>query len=400
MAPQVCECPPDIVTDTAMNTTDTLVSVSPFIFSDTSKSKLKLVNNEAMPTDADKEEAVSFSEATTEFNTPPLREKGPDMSRAVHAHDEATSTDGGNDFVPFGTTLSSQATCLEDSEATAESPGVYSKKLMLHLRSAALDCPSDTSGFAALCASRDQLARAAVSHYSTRHIDELPCPFSSGHSCPENGQMEEIERVQMCLSKLTGDSFNAVFEELLHRLTGQEQITTLIREIFDKATSRHQGVPLYAELCVRLGADPRVLALCEPSGEKAFRRILLIECQLRFEEMSGKRQARGIMKFIGELLVRGMLSPKLLVEIAEELLRSWEVCVEAAFEPLVTLLVVAGPQFDTPSYRYYSRLLGVLSSMDELTKDESTPEAMRMLLHSVLELRNSGWSSKTRRPKS
>lgn len=395
----MCECPPDIVTDVTMNTKEPHGSASPFIFPDVSKCKFKLVNDEAVPTDASKDDTISFSEATTEFNTPPMREKGPDMSKALHAHDEATSTDGGNDFVPFGTSLSSQATSLEDSEATTENPGVYPKTLMLHHRSAALHSPPDANGFAALCASRDQLARAAVSRYSTREINELPCHFSSSHVCPEDEPVETIQGVQTCLGKLTGDSFNAVYEELLQRLSAQEQITTLVCEVFDKATSQHQGVPLYAELCVRLGADPKVLALCEPSCEKAFRRILLKECQLRFEEMSGKRQARGIMKFIGELLVRGMLGPKLLVEIAEELLRSWEVCMEAAFEPLVTLLVVAGPQFDTPSYRYYSRLLGVFAVMEELTKNESTPEDMRMLLHSMLKLRNSGWSSKTRRPK-
>lgn len=394
--------------DATMHTADAHHGMSPFIFCDqhASKSKLWPAHDEANSTDA-KDDLASISEATTEFNTPPVREKGPDMSKALHALDEAaTSTDGGNEIATFGA-LSSHMTGPEDNETCMHcksvpmESGFYPKMLLLHLRGTVPLSPLAVSRSVSSPVCGIQSKSTQKLRYTTRRIDDLQCardnsPDSSQASAP--GACEfSVEQVHKCFSQLSADSIDLVTRELTSRATTPEHLTILIHELFNKATSQHHVVPLYAELCVRLGADSTMLALFGPTGEKAFRKVLLKECQIRFTEMSGKRKARGIMKFIGELLLRGMISEKLLVEIAEELLRSWEECVEAAFEPLVTLLVVVGPHFDTPRYRYYTRLLGVYSSMDELTKNETIPEAMRMLLHSVLELRSAGWVSKPRR---
>jgi len=96
------------------------------------------------------------------------------------------------------------------------------------------------------------------------------------------------------------------------------------------------------------------------------------------------------VKFVGHLLLRGMLSSRLLVECADALLASRRSCPEA-LEALAALLTVTGYKFDRPDWRCYSRLETVFESISALAQDRAVAPRLRFLLTDVLDRRRAGW---------
>jgi len=53
--------------------------------------------------------------------------------------------------------------------------------------------------------------------------------------------------------------------------------------VFEKATVQHHFIAMYADLCVRLEADPRLAPALGAAGEPtSFRHLLLHQCQVAF----------------------------------------------------------------------------------------------------------------------
>jgi len=217
-----------------------------------------------------------------------------------------------------------------------------------------------------------------------------------------------IRSVRSILNKLTIEKFESLFCQLVVcGISTPEHISTLMREVFDKATLQHQFIPMYAELCVRLESDPHVAAVVEEAGDlHNFRRLLLNQCQNAFEQllepcvaessvdeelqMRRKQQALGNIKLIGELIVQGMVSTDLLMECCNVLLNSHSSCPEA-LESLAALVMVAGPKFDSKESQYHHKLEAVFTGMEKLTKDKTVPPRVRFLLRDVLDVREAGW---------
>jgi hypothetical protein len=164
---------------------------------------------------------------------------------------------------------------------------------------------------------------------------------------------------------------------------------------------------MYADLCMKLEKDTRITAVVEVAGHQHnFRRLLLNQCQVVFEQLlepyavdeaadeevcvRRKQEAIGNIKLIGHLLVNGMLSSKLLVECAEELIGKRATCPEA-LESLAALMMVAAPTFDTSEWQHYDRLSTVFQSMRKIAKDKSNGARSRFLLRDVLDVREAGW---------
>jgi len=102
------------------------------------------------------------------------------------------------------------------------------------------------------------------------------------------------------------------------------------------------------------------------------------------------------VKFVGQLMVRGMLSSRLLVACSDALLRGQTTCPEA-LESLAALLTVAGKQFDGRSdWQYSDRLDAIFARLRELTKDKMVSARVRFLLRDLLELREGGWPEQGR----
>jgi len=217
-----------------------------------------------------------------------------------------------------------------------------------------------------------------------------------------------LRAARSILNKLTLEKFESLFEQLATcGLNRPEHISMLMQEIFEKATIQHNFIPMYAELCLQLEKDPRIASVVDETDKMYnFRRLLLNQCQLVFEQVLSndgveaekdkevafcrKQRALGNMKLIGQLLVKGMLSSDLFVECCEALLRNHNQCPEA-LEALVALMMVAGPKFDDRAWQHYLKLGKILADMSALSKDKSTPTRLRFLMRDVLEARDAGW---------
>ncbi|CAK0853408.1 unnamed protein product [Prorocentrum cordatum] len=107
-----------------------------------------------------------------------------------------------------------------------------------------------------------------------------------------------------------------------------------------------------------------------------------------------KRRALGNVKFVGQLILRGMLSAKLLITCSEELLGCWQECGDA-LESLAALLPVACPTFDAEAWPLKRQLDAIFSRMSELAATPAVPPRTRFLLRDVLDLRVAGWPSRS-----
>jgi hypothetical protein len=229
----------------------------------------------------------------------------------------------------------------------------------------------------------------------------------------EHADDERINRKACAiLNKLTVEKFDSLFEQLVAcGIKKPEHLEMLMSEVFNKATTQHHFVAMYANLCVRLEQDTRIYTFKESGRHRSFRSLLLNQCQVSFEKLlepdmskeadvdeeyrlRRKQQALGNIKLIGQLLVHGIVTSKLLVECSEALLRSRSTCAEA-LESLAALISVAGKQFDNPTWQYHPRLLQVFACMRAIEKDKSVQARVRFLLRDVLDIRDAGWSHST-----
>lgn len=350
------------------------------------------------------------------------------------SQDDASSTDAGEDITPIYVDLSDFTSDSEvGDDCSAASPRttgsamtcVYSVMMLLQLRSAASDKDKDPSGLKTRAISDFPAHTAAHSRNTLKprasSVEEsswrLALPTSSSDSWvaqQKNRDPADDENVtrsaRSILNKLTVEKFDSLFEQLCDcGIKQPHHISILMHEIFDKATTQYHFIPMYAELCVKLEKDARIVAVVEEDGgQHNFRRLLLNECQGVFEQLfesnvadakvdedsafRRKQQALGNMKLIGQLLLQGVLSSDLFVECCEELLSQRSQCAEA-LESLVALIMVASPKFDKASWPYFTRLESIFSEMKKLTKDKAVPPRIRFLFRDVLDARASGWPS-------
>jgi len=236
--------------------------------------------------------------------------------------------------------------------------------------------------------------------------------WSAQHRCPKGGSLDDNEKIartsRSILNKITADTFDSLFEQLVTcGIQQPEHISTLMSEVFDTATRQHHFIPMYADLCKKLEQDPRISAVVENAGQQHnFRRLLLNQCQNVFEQLlepcavelasdeevclRRKQEALGNIKLIGHLLVNGMLTSKLLVDCADDLIGKHLTCPEA-LESLAALMMVAAPTFDTKEWQYHEKLIACFSSMRKLSKVKTLVTRSRYLLRDVLDVREAGW---------
>jgi hypothetical protein len=216
------------------------------------------------------------------------------------------------------------------------------------------------------------------------------------------------------LNKLTVEKFKPLCEKLVScGIQTRVHVEILVNEIFEKATTQHHFVNMYADLCALL----HVHFLEHPITDDpttSLKKILLNGCQSFFErrlsppdnlekldeddrlalEQKAKMQMLGNLKFVGALLVRQMLAAPVLFAICQELLTE---ATAESLESLAALLTVVGPTFDIPEWSSHATLAEVFRQLEGLTKQSSVSSRVRFLLKDVLELRAARWQD--RKPK-
>jgi len=267
------------------------------------------------------------------------------------------------------------------------------------------------------CASWPVRSPAASSDGSSSEGEFGECEVSSRCSVDEEAEDERILRtVRSILNKLTVEKFDALYEQLATcGITQARHLQSAVHEVFEKATAQHHFIPMYADLCVRLESEDRIVIAdgrecAKTNRSDQFRHLLLNRCQGAFEELLApsscaseeddearfvrKQRALGNVKFVGHLLVRGMLSPRLTVQCAEDLLEARLQC-GGALEFLAAFLTVAAPAFDTPRFAQHTQLQAVLQRCEELARDKvSVSSRERCLLRDLVDLRAAGWAGR------
>jgi hypothetical protein len=204
----------------------------------------------------------------------------------------------------------------------------------------------------------------------------------------------EIERMaRSLLNKLTEERFESLCTKILALpLSTPEHLAVVAAEIFAKATTQDCFRALYTELCMRL--DKHLDGQASSIGGKAFRKALVTACQATFErhlqppdasllldldeeerfevEMKLKTRRLGNMRFIGDLLVRRLLAPKLLPPIVHELLNGNE----DSLESLIALVTVVAPEFEAKPSLYQAPLKDAFQVFRRKLNDKSLSSRM------------------------
>jgi len=225
---------------------------------------------------------------------------------------------------------------------------------------------------------------------------------------------EVVRRMKSILNKLTIEKFSVLYTKLVEsgiKTAGHAE--ALIREVFEKATTQHHFVDMYADLCALLQEHFENNPVSDDS-RFSFRRLLLNECQASFErnlappaefqlaehdertllEFQYKTRMIGNIRFVGALLTRKMLACKVMFAIIQELLAH---TTPEALESLAVLLTVVGPTFDTPDWQYCKMLNACFQQVRAIAQKASCNPRARCLLKDLLDLRARGWQDS--RPK-
>jgi len=223
---------------------------------------------------------------------------------------------------------------------------------------------------------------------------------------------EEIVRaMKSILNKLTEKKYDTLYQQILDcGMSTVEHVQILIREVLEKAQTQHHFIQMYCRLCVDLNrwfVDNDIA----DTPENSFRRILLNECQNKFEdnlqpisqELNSVKEAEdmqeaeikhklgmlGNIKFIGALLEMQMLNAALLPAIAQELINAGQ---SHTLESLACFLTAVGGVFDKGTWKHHERLEAIFVQVEERRKDKSVPARIRFLLQDLLDLRAKNWN--------
>ena len=233
---------------------------------------------------------------------------------------------------------------------------------------------------------------------------------------------EQVARtIKSILNKLTLEKFASLSQQLLQcGLRTSTHVEVLIHEVFEKATTQHHFIDMYADLCVLLHEHFTAHPFENCSGGKAdgrkmtFKRLLLDECQLSFErllsppeglelleaeertaaEVRYKTSMLGNIRLVAGLLSRGMLACRVGIAILEELLSN---PTPEALESIAAMLTVLGPTADNKDWPQYKALNAVFDQISTIVKAKKCPARERFLLKDLLDLRSARWVDK--RPK-
>jgi len=222
---------------------------------------------------------------------------------------------------------------------------------------------------------------------------------------------EVVRAMKSILNKLTIEKFPQLYQQMLScGICTVGHLQKLIQEVFEKATTQHHFIDMYADLCAQLHVHFAQNPISNDSSA-SFKTILLNVCQASFKshlspsvdftclEPMEKREAElkykmhmlGTIRLVGALLVRKMLASKVLLAIAQELLSEQT---PEALETLAALLTVVGAEFDTPTFMHHVALKAIFCQVQSLAAKGSVPPRVRCLLRDVMDLRASGWLDK------
>lgn len=392
-----CRTASDSSDDTRFGDRDVLKQFS-------SASKTRVVHDESS-TDTG-EGAVLYESSTDESEyesdqiTPSIQE-------------ESSCAESGNESCSFRVAHSRDASSDSeiDDHRGSVLPFIYPLTILLQYRAAViLQNQKPSSSVCYGTASVDELSATKSQKQNAK--TSVPAFGLQLQPCvPPSATIDEklAKSVRTFLNDLTVGNACTVYEKITARgIRTPAQLAVVTFEVFQKAAVHHQLIPTCVDFCLQFKSDSRVqAAIGSDGGPQSFRQILLDQCWPSFEhlicsnesihcvcqslDVSHKKQVTGYVKLIAELVMRDILSPRLLVECAEVLLRRQTMCVDL-LEPTAALLLVIGPKFCVQSdWAHSGRLEIIFDKIQEFSHDEAIPLHIRLVLREVLSLKASGW---------
>jgi hypothetical protein len=236
-------------------------------------------------------------------------------------------------------------------------------------------------------------------------------PFSVLRPGRQLTEIEQAERqVKSILNKLTRDKFDMLYAQLCdcctQRFTGtedrQEIVDVVARDVFSKATRQHSFIEMYADICFKLHND------LEEARQGNFKRVLLDQCQQSFktymeppkidteldyeeqyeELVKYKTKMLGNIRLVGHLLIRRMLSPKIIFHCTDELL---SIGTDEALETLCCFVETIGKTFDSPDWKWQPRFQELFTRMELLTENPDQSARLKCLMKDVLDKKRNKW---------
>jgi len=252
---------------------------------------------------------------------------------------------------------------------------------------------------------RDRVVGPPPVKYTSKGVQELARilprslhasarPSEAAKPISRHSEDERFARgVRAALTDFAPGNSDAVCQQLASRgAKTASQFCVVLAEVFDKGYNSHSLISSCVDLCLKLRDDPRF----EPSigaegGPHSFRQCVLDQVWPSFQRhleakncttTSQKRCALGVTKMVTELIVRGVVSPRLLVECADSL---WRKSFEnpSTLEMLAALILV-GPRLNLQSWTHLSRLEVIIRRVKELISNGGLPTQTRLMLKESL----------------
>ncbi|KAF4688788.1 hypothetical protein FOZ62_004467, partial [Perkinsus olseni] len=238
----------------------------------------------------------------------------------------------------------------------------------------------------------------------------------------EQSDDEKVERhIIGILNKLTVEKFEKLVNELQSPETGickEKHVKSLVDKLFEKATTQHHFIPMYADVCQRTvqwlkTSEEPVLKDVEPGKPQvmAFKNVLLNTCQSNFEsnlrppveliesglegeelqeaEIRYKTRMLGNIKLVAQLLKRKLIHAKIIVVCVNQM---WEVPREECIEALCVFLREIAPVYDDPKWSHYPEFAPTFDKLKRVTAEGSGYSSrIRFMCEDILDLRAHRW---------
>jgi len=235
--------------------------------------------------------------------------------------------------------------------------------------------------------------------------------WSQQRTSSVDDDVKVLRSIKSILNKLTVEKFNQLYGQLLScGIATTGHVECLIQELFEKATTQHHFIDLYADMCVLLHEHFAANPISDDTKFN-FKRLLLNQCQASFEryivppadikgildfeertlaENRYKTKMLGNMKFVGALLTRRMLASKIMFAICQELIND---PTPEALESIGALLTVVGPTFDREEFSGRMVLASFFVQLKAIIQKPSIEARAKCLVQDLLDLRASAWKS-------
>eukprot|EP00366_Plasmodium_knowlesi_P004526 XP_002262024.1 Plasmodium falciparum asparagine-rich protein,putative [Plasmodium knowlesi strain H] len=233
--------------------------------------------------------------------------------------------------------------------------------------------------------------------------------------------LEYMERqVKSLLNKLTVENFPIITErmcQIMDSRTNTDEIQTVVNEVINKAVLEHDWSEMYADVCQALKwRSPNFEMKKKSSFEIALLKKIQEEYEnlpstfestmkeklkndeneeeLSFVEQKQKKRLFGIVKLIGELFQRQIVSISIVISIAHDLLIAFEEPKEYCIEAFLQLIYSTG--FFIDKMEKYKNILDTwFGRLKELQRKKMYSKRIKFVIQDVFDLRLSEWRKKT-----